>query len=256
MNLESASARADQIARQFLAFGEVPAIGTLIGKIDAVSKDQVRDLARQLFKSQTPAFSAVGHIDTLSDYTTLVKQHLREASMAFLKSPFAPDPPPGAAGTAHPPAQPGHGRLRGLVGRCAAQSRDFLAPWEPLWPANDLTRTAFRLPHPAVSRAISAMTWPIPSSSSRRDEKTLLGALTLSNVRRGVAQMATLGYWIGAPFARQGYMTDAPSGAAALCLRSPAPAPRGGRLPAAQRGLDCAAAPRPDSSRKAWPGAI
>ena len=37
----------------------------------------------------------------------------------------------------------------------------------------------------------------------------MLGALTLSNVRRGVAQMATLGYWIGAPFARQGYMTDA-----------------------------------------------
>ena len=73
MNLESASSRADQIARQFLAFGEVPAIGTLIGKIDAVSQDQVRDLARQLFKSQTPAFSAVGHIDTLSDYTTLVK---------------------------------------------------------------------------------------------------------------------------------------------------------------------------------------
>ncbi|MGA7267850.1 MAG: insulinase family protein, partial [Aestuariivirga sp.] len=74
MNLESAAARADQIARQYLAYGEVPAIGTLIGKIDAVSKDQVRDLARQLFKSQTPAYSAVGHIDTLSDYTTLVKR--------------------------------------------------------------------------------------------------------------------------------------------------------------------------------------
>ena len=28
------------------------------------------------------------------------------------------------------------------------------------------------------------------------DEKTMLGALTLSNVRRGVAQMATLGYWM------------------------------------------------------------
>ena len=37
MNLESASSRADQIARQFLAFGEVPAIGSLIGKIDAVT---------------------------------------------------------------------------------------------------------------------------------------------------------------------------------------------------------------------------
>ena len=74
MNLESAAARADQIARQFLAYGEVPAIGTLIAKIDAVSKDQVRDLARQLFKAQTPAYSAVGHIDALSDYSTLVQR--------------------------------------------------------------------------------------------------------------------------------------------------------------------------------------
>ena len=23
-------------------------------------------------------------------------------------------------------------------------SRDFLTPWEPVWPANDLTRSAFR----------------------------------------------------------------------------------------------------------------
>ena len=32
----------------------------------------------------------------------------------------------------------------------------------------------------------------------------LLGALTLSNVRRGVAQAGTLGYWIGAPYAASG----------------------------------------------------
>ncbi|MFO1122638.1 MAG: pitrilysin family protein [Hyphomicrobiales bacterium] len=74
MNLESASARADQIARQFLAYGEVPAIGTLIARIEAVTKDQVRDLARRLFKARTPAYSAVGHIDELSDYQTLVKR--------------------------------------------------------------------------------------------------------------------------------------------------------------------------------------
>ena len=72
MNLESASSRADQIARQFLAFGHVPAIGTLVSKIEAVSREQVRDLARQLFKARTPAYSAVGHIAELSDYKTLV----------------------------------------------------------------------------------------------------------------------------------------------------------------------------------------
>jgi ribosomal-protein-alanine N-acetyltransferase len=33
--------------------------------------------------------------------------------------------------------------------------------------------------------------------------------VTINNVRRGVAQAASLGYWMGAPFARQGYMTEA-----------------------------------------------
>ena len=28
--------------------------------------------------------------------------------------------------------------------RCASASRDFLTPWEPTWPADDLTRGAFR----------------------------------------------------------------------------------------------------------------
>jgi ribosomal-protein-alanine N-acetyltransferase len=32
-----------------------------------------------------------------------------------------------------------------------------------------------------------------------------VGGVTLSNVRRGVAQTATLGYWAGAPYARRGH---------------------------------------------------
>jgi ribosomal-protein-alanine N-acetyltransferase len=37
----------------------------------------------------------------------------------------------------------------------------------------------------------------------------LLGAITLDNIRRGPAQAGTLGYWVGEPFARQGYMREA-----------------------------------------------
>ena len=33
--------------------------------------------------------------------------------------------------------------------------------------------------------------------------------MTLANIRRGVAQAGSLGYWMGLPFARQGYMTAA-----------------------------------------------
>ena len=37
----------------------------------------------------------------------------------------------------------------------------------------------------------------------------LLGGLTLGGIRRGVAQAATLGYWMGAPHAGKGHMTRA-----------------------------------------------
>ena len=43
----------------------------------------------------------------------------------------------------------------------------------------------------------------------RRSDQALLGALTLDNIRRGPAQTGTFGYWIGAPYARQGYMREA-----------------------------------------------
>ena len=43
----------------------------------------------------------------------------------------------------------------------------------------------------------------------RSTDDTLVGGLTLSNIRRGVAQACSLGYWIGAPHARQGYMSRA-----------------------------------------------
>ena len=33
--------------------------------------------------------------------------------------------------------------------------------------------------------------------------------LALANIRRGVAQAGSLGYWIGAPFIQRGYMTAA-----------------------------------------------
>ena len=43
----------------------------------------------------------------------------------------------------------------------------------------------------------------------RSSDNALVGGLTLANIRRGVAQAGSIGYWVGAPFARQGYMTAA-----------------------------------------------
>jgi [ribosomal protein S5]-alanine N-acetyltransferase len=42
----------------------------------------------------------------------------------------------------------------------------------------------------------------------RREDHALLGAVNLSQIIHGVFQNAYLGYWIGAPYARQGYMRE------------------------------------------------
>lgn len=71
MNLESASARADQIARQFLAFGEVPDIAVLMRKIESVTVAEVQALARRLFASRVPALSAVGQLSQLATHEAI-----------------------------------------------------------------------------------------------------------------------------------------------------------------------------------------
>ncbi len=85
-------------------------------------------------------------------------------------------------------------------------SREFLTPWEPTWPADDLTRSAFKRRLRRYADDIRA-DQAYPFFLFERDGNRLLGGLTLTNVRRGVAQAGSLGYWIGAPFARQGFMS-------------------------------------------------
>jgi len=89
-----------------------------------------------------------------------------------------------------------------------AQSRDFLTPWEPTWPDDDLTRAAFRR---RLRRQVEDMTRDESFSFLIFDGVTdaMLGGLTLGGIRRGVAQAATLGYWMGAPHAGKGRMRRA-----------------------------------------------
>ena len=49
----------------------------------------------------------------------------------------------------------------------------------------------------------------LPLFMFRRGDGALLGAITLDNIRRGPVQAGTLGYWIGLPFVRQGFMREA-----------------------------------------------
>lgn len=92
------------------------------------------------------------------------------------------------------------------------RSRSFLVTWEPVWPADDLTRAAFRrrlrLHGDEMSRDEA---YPFLVF---RDDDVIIGGLTVGQIRRGVAQTATLGYWMGEGFAGRGYMSRAVRAAA------------------------------------------
>jgi ribosomal-protein-alanine N-acetyltransferase len=84
----------------------------------------------------------------------------------------------------------------------------FLKDWEPSWSADHFTRKAFR----------NRVYWAWRSREEgralalfliRRTDLRLIGAITLDKIRRGPAQSATVGYWIGPEFARQGFMAEA-----------------------------------------------
>jgi [ribosomal protein S5]-alanine N-acetyltransferase len=85
-------------------------------------------------------------------------------------------------------------------------SRAFLTPWEPTWPGDDLTRTSFRR---RLRRHIQEIAGDeaYPFLIFRESDDALVGGLTLGQIERGVAQSATLGYWVGQPFAGKGLMS-------------------------------------------------
>ncbi len=89
-----------------------------------------------------------------------------------------------------------------------ALSREFLKPWEPTWSPDDLTRASFRRRVRRVQRECSEQTGFAFLIFQRSDE-ALLGGITLSNVRRGVAQCCNLGYWMSVRHAGKGHMRKA-----------------------------------------------
>jgi ribosomal-protein-alanine N-acetyltransferase len=87
-------------------------------------------------------------------------------------------------------------------------SRSFLAPWEPTWGPTELEKASFRRRIRRYAQEIRGDTG-YPFFVFRQIDHQLVGGLTLAFVRRGVTQTATLGYWMGAPYAGRGLMTEA-----------------------------------------------
>jgi [ribosomal protein S5]-alanine N-acetyltransferase len=127
--------------------------------------------------------------------------------MAFFRTINFSEPPPSITGVGVTLRMPQIGDFPEWSALREA-SRDFLTPWEPTWPTDDLTRSAFR-------RRIRRYSEDTRTDQGyaflifRKPDDALVGGLTLANIRRGVAQAGSLGYWMGLPHVRQGYMTAA-----------------------------------------------
>ncbi|HEX5263421.1 MAG TPA: GNAT family protein [Phenylobacterium sp.] len=100
-----------------------------------------------------------------------------------------------------------------------AVSRAFLQPWEPTWPADDLSRAAYRRRLIAYARDRDSGA-AYPFFVFRTADGALTGGITLSNIRRGVAQMGSVGYWCGKPFARHGHTLAAVRALSDFAFRS------------------------------------
>jgi [ribosomal protein S5]-alanine N-acetyltransferase len=127
--------------------------------------------------------------------------------MAFLRSSSGVDPDAEVHGQQVFLRHPAMGDYAAWA-QLRAVSRQHLIVWEPQWARDELTRSAYRRRLRQYQRELrddQGYAFLI----FRQADGTLLGGLSVSNVRRGVAQAASIGYWIGAPHVGRGHMTDA-----------------------------------------------
>ena len=166
MALESCSSRAEQLARHVLAYGRPLTVEELVARIDAVSVESTRNAARGLLSRSRPAVVALGSgrgLDTAVAFAEgLTRSKGARALPALNGAAFGAGP---GRGEYHemalfrlPSSGPaalaprGHGLLLRAPqmsdflqwAHLREYSREYLTPWEPIWPSDDLTRSGFR----------------------------------------------------------------------------------------------------------------
>ena len=87
-------------------------------------------------------------------------------------------------------------------------SREALTPFEPTWAEDDTERSGFRRRLRRYTqdrrRGLGAAFFIVRISDGQR-----VGGCNLNQVQRGVRQCASVGYWSGVEFRRQGYVRSA-----------------------------------------------
>jgi ribosomal-protein-alanine N-acetyltransferase len=138
--------------------------------------------------------------------------------MAFLRSPPTPDNGPELEWDDLMLRMPRPGDYYAWA-ELRARSRQHLEPWEPAWAPDELSRGAYRMRLKHYQREMRENSG-YAFFMFKADDNTLFGGATLSNIRRGVSQSCSIGYWVGSPFAGQGVMTKGVRAIAAFVFDS------------------------------------
>lgn len=127
--------------------------------------------------------------------------------MAFLRSATPDDyfePISGPQIVLRPPSMGDYSEWAEL----RAASRLHLTPWEPQWARDDLSHMMYRRRlrlYAKDARDDLGYAYFVTSAASH----VIFGGITIMNIRRGVAQTASVGYWLGARHTGQGHMPEA-----------------------------------------------
>ena len=229
MALESSGARAEQLARQMFIYGRPMPLEEIVAQ-DRGGDGRERARGRARADRARPAGDRGARARPGLESAAAIAESLgasqaqpdgrpaTQTRMAFFRTVSFSEPLPAIVGERRRAARAADVATIAEWAALREASRDFLTPWEPTWPADDLTRGAFRRRlkrYAEDQRSRSGLSVLRRSASS---DNVLVGGLTLANIRRGVAQAGSLGYWMGAPYARQ-RLHD--RGACAPCCRSP-----------------------------------
>ena len=87
-------------------------------------------------------------------------------------------------------------------------SKKFLSPWEPSWDASSCSRRSF-MRYLKNSSYLANIDRSYSFLIFKEKDKDLIGGVNVFNVRRGVSQSSSIGYWIGKRYSRKGYMFEA-----------------------------------------------
>ncbi len=101
--------------------------------------------------------------------------------------------------------------------RLRERSRAFLTPWEPSWAPDELTRGGYRRRLRRYMKDVRDG-FAAPFHVFRTSDGALVGGCNLNNIRRGVLQSCSIGYWVGESFRRQGYTRAAARAAVRLAF--------------------------------------